>query len=122
MPTSTRFAHCWPIVEYAFTDEMSPVEVLVKRLSEVQDLLSELPNDAFAEREALLAEREALRARAEMHAAGADKARTSEDLRHELAALRLEIVRGQNQSESVRIVERIDRLTTILAERGSTSQ
>jgi hypothetical protein len=98
---------------------MSPVEQLVKCLSEVQSLLSELPNDAFAERSALLAKRAELQARAELHSAGADKERSNEDLRHELATLRLECARRNGRTESVRVVERIERLATILAERGS---
>lgn len=101
---------------------MSPVELLVMRLSEVQDLLSDLPNDAFAERAALLAERDKLQARAARHAAGADRDRPAEDLRHEIDALSLarreEAVGG---ATAVRIASRIKRLTGILVERESGS-
>lgn len=81
---------CWPIVEFAFTDGTSAVGLLVRRLSEVQDLLSALPNDAFVERSALVAEREELQLLAAQHASGADRERPTEDLRRELEALRSE--------------------------------
>lgn len=70
---------CWPIVEFAFTDATSAVGLLVRRLSEVQDLLSALPNDAFVERSALVAEREELQLLAAQHASGADRERSIED-------------------------------------------
>ena len=90
-------------------------------MSEVQDLLSALPNDAFAEREILLAEREELRIRAEHHAAGADRERPTEDLHHELSLLRAEWARQAPGSPSaVRIAGRIDRLTEILSERETS--
>jgi hypothetical protein len=102
---------------------MSPVELLVRRLSEVQDLLSDLPNDAFAERAALLKERSQLQARAEMHAAGADRERTSEDLRNELTLLRLTASGlGDDSQEAARIAARMKRLGDIVRERDSLPQ
>ena len=91
--------------------------MLVQELSEVQDLLIALPDDAFAEREALIRRRDELRARAEAHAAGADPERPTEDLLAELVSLRMH--RGAAQGdERLRIEGRIDRLTGILGTRG----
>jgi len=101
---------------------MSPVELLFKRLSEVQDQLSRLPNDAFAERAALLAERDDLRRRAERHAEGADLERPTEDLRHELAVLQREWSRmSPSDAEAVRLAARVNRLIAILGEREAGS-
>jgi hypothetical protein len=99
---------------------MSPVQLLVMRLSEVQDLLSDLPNDAFAERAALLAERDELQALAARHTAGADRDRPTEDLRHEIEALSL-AWRDQDAgtATAVRIADRTRTLTGILVERES---
>jgi hypothetical protein len=105
-------------VEFAFTDGSSPVGLLVRRLSEVQDLLSALPNDAFEERAALIAEREELRQLAAQHASGADLERPTEDLRCELEALRREWVRQTPSTPpSARLAVRIGRLTDILNQR-----
>jgi septal ring factor EnvC (AmiA/AmiB activator) len=102
---------------------MAPVEQLVRRLSEVQDLLSDLPNDAFAERAALLAERRELQARAEMYAAGADRERSSDDLCNEISSLRIAANRVASDSqEAARIIARIERLNAIVRERESIPQ
>jgi hypothetical protein len=120
MSESTESVCCWQTAEYASIDDMSPVELLVRRISEIQDLLSTLPNDAFAERSALLAEREELGRRAERYAAGADRERPAEDLRHELALLRDERNGlAFDDPRSVRISARIDRLAGILADMGA---
>lgn len=98
---------------------MSPVEQLVRRLSEIQDLLSGLPNDAFEERAALLAERAELQCRASEHAAGADRERPTEDLLKELEALRVRNEREvASEVQTLRTVTRINRLTGILSARG----
>lgn len=99
---------------------MSSVELLFRRISEVQDLLSVLPNDAFAERSALLAEREELRERVDRYAEGADRERPAEDLRHELASLRWERNSlSDDDPRAVRIAARISRLTGILLDMGA---
>jgi hypothetical protein len=101
---------------------MSPVELLVTRLSEVQGLLSDLPNDAFAERAALLAERDELQARAARHAAGADPDRPAADIQHEIDGLSLAWrEEDAGSATAVRILGRIERLTGILVERESGS-
>ncbi len=95
---------------------MSTVESLVKELSEVQDLLVALPDDAFAEREELLRRRDELQALAEQHAEGADAARPTEDLRAELVALQLHDPNAPD--ERLRRESRISRIREILTRRG----
>lgn len=96
---------------------MTTVELLVQELSEVQDLLIALPDDAFAEREALIRRRDDLRARAEAHAAGADHGRPTEDVLAELVSLRRNGLTAKGD-ERLRIEVRIDRLEGILSARG----
>ena len=95
---------------------MTTVELLVQELSEVQDLLIALPDDAFDEREELIRRRDGLRARAEAHAAGADIARPTEDLLAELTSLRLHRTEAEGD-ERLRLEARIDRLEGILTSR-----
>ena len=98
---------------------MAPVEQLVRRLSEIQDRLSGLPNDAFEERCALLDEWDRLQSQAADCAAGADAERPTEDLLKELDNLRISIEHELEESEAVlRIVSRINRLSGILSSRG----
>ncbi len=96
---------------------MSTVESLVRRLSEVQDLLVALPDDAFSERDELLRLRDELRAQAEVHAAGADHERLSEELAAEIALLRRQLRDMIGDQERLRIEGRIERLERILDER-----
>ncbi|MDJ0952795.1 MAG: hypothetical protein QNJ81_03880 [Acidimicrobiia bacterium] len=98
---------------------MSTVESLVRRLSEVQDLLVALPDDAFAERDELLRLRDQLRAQAELHAAGADPERLTEELLAEIALLRRQLCDMIGEQERLRIEGRIERLERILDERQS---
>ncbi len=97
---------------------MTQVELLVRRLSEVQDLLVQLPDDAFEEREALIKKRDRLRAEAAAHAAGADIERPNEDLLSEVAALRRQRGSAAGCEEIIRIEGRIGRLEEILRDRG----
>ncbi|MDX2342880.1 MAG: hypothetical protein QNL12_03710 [Acidimicrobiia bacterium] len=98
---------------------MSPVATLIRDLAAIQNQLIALPDDAFTERFELLRRQEQLRLEAEEHAAGADRERPTEDLRAELASLRLQ--RGDQPSGPrlvARIDNRIDRLKAILGDRG----
>ncbi len=95
---------------------MAAVESLVRKLSEVQELLISLPDDAFAEREALIRRRDELRSQAEHYAAGADRKRPTEDLLHELDTLRRRLS-GEDIGDRLRIEGRIDRIESILSER-----
>jgi hypothetical protein len=99
---------------------MSTVESLVRELSEVQDLLVLLPDDAFAEREELIRRRDELRAMADRHAAGVDEARLTEDLLAELAALRRRRCAMIGEEERLRLEGRIARLEDIVEGRNST--
>jgi hypothetical protein len=96
---------------------MTTVELLVQELSEVQDLLIALPDDAFSEREELIRRRDELRARADAHAAGADHERPTEDLLAELVSLRMHRATAKGD-DRLRIEGRIDRLEGILDTRG----
>ncbi len=95
---------------------MTSVEMLVKKLSEVQDLLVALPDDAFDERERLIRLRAELQAQAAAHAAGADPKRPAEDLRSEMAALQ-ERIGTVPEDERIRLETRISRINTILHQR-----
>lgn len=95
---------------------MASVEILVKKLSEVQDLLVELPDDAFGERERLIRLRAELQTQADAHAAGADLRRPAEDLRSEMAALQQRIVTAP-KGERIRLETRISRIKAILQQR-----
>ena len=97
---------------------MSTVESLVRRLSEVQDLLIALPDDAFAEREELIRQRDELQAQAAHHAAGADHERPAEDLLAELASLQIQRSSAASEEDGLRIEGRISRLEGILDERN----
>lgn len=101
---------------------MASVESLVKQLSEVQDLLIALPDDAFEERFELIHRRDELRTKAAHYAAGADPERPTEDLRAELVALRLRrsdmgTAGGGISDELSRLKRRISRLEAILEAR-----
>lgn len=95
---------------------MASVETLVKKLSEVQDLLVALPDDAFDERERLIGIRAELQAEADAHAAGADLERPAEDLRSEMAALQMRIGAAA-EDERIRLQTRISRISAILHQR-----
>ena len=95
---------------------MASVETLVKKLSEVQDLLVALPDDAFDERERLVRIRAELQAQADAYAAGADLERPAEDLRSEMAALKIRIGAAPDD-ERIRLETRISRIKGILHQR-----
>ena len=109
---------CWPTAEYECIDEMTQVDLLVRRLSEVQELLVQLPDDAFEEREALVKRRDELRAKAAAHAAGADLERPTEDLLSEVASLQRQRGTATGCEEIIKIEGRISRLGEILGARG----
>ncbi|NNC74568.1 MAG: hypothetical protein HKN93_03565 [Acidimicrobiia bacterium] len=67
---------------------METLEHLLAGLSEVHGRLLALPDDAFAERYALLLQRDALRDKVAEHHQGFDESRSTEDLIAELDALR----------------------------------
>lgn len=67
---------------------MTDLGEVLRRLSEVQDELLALPDDAFAERYALQQRRDELRAAAAEHSEDWDSERPSADLRSELRSLR----------------------------------
>jgi len=94
---------------------MTPVESLVKKLAEVQNLLVALPDDAFFERAELVRRREDLQAEAEMYSAGVDRERSTEDLRLELAQLRA--VEPNSDTERRRRGARISHIEDVLGER-----
>jgi hypothetical protein len=102
---------------------MASVASLVQELSEIQDRLVALPDDAFAERSELIRRRDELRSEAEAHAAGADPARPTEDLLAELAALRRRrsdlstAGSGAVSDEAIRLESRIARIEVILESR-----
>ena len=96
---------------------MTSVEALVKELSEVQDLLVKLPDDAFVERERLIRRRADLQAAADTHAAGVDVARPKEDLRAELEMLRMRM-KSAPSGERTRLEARFSRIAEILRYRG----
>lgn len=70
---------------------MEPSNDLAIRLAEVQDALLALPDDAFAEKYALLKERDELRAQAAGYAEELEDGRSDEDLLAELKALRAQM-------------------------------
>ncbi len=76
---------------------MSGIGDLIRQLSDVQTLLSELPDDAFAERFELKEKQAALRAEAARFAEDLDHGRSSEELLIELGSLRSEMksIEGQ---------------------------
>ncbi len=102
---------------------MSSVESLVRKLSEIQELLVALPDDAFGERAELIRRRDELRSEAARHAAGADQERPTEDLLAELVALRLRradvgtVSAGSISDEGARLERRLGRIETILEAR-----
>ena len=103
---------------------MSTVETLVRQLSDIQDQLIALPDDAFDQRFELVRRQQELRGQAADHAEGADKERTTEDLLAELASLRFRseeqrMVDTSARSHDITRVEgRIARIRGILIERG----
>ncbi len=88
---------------------MDDIGDLTRRLADVQKLLWDLPDDAFAERFELKEKQAALRAEAAEFAQHMDDGRSSDDLLIELASLRSRMIAIERQ--------RIDLVT----QAGSTS-
>lgn len=76
---------------------MAEVDAVLRELSEIQDRLIELPDDAFAERYRLRNRRDELRAQAAEFAQDWDNDRPTEDLLRELAALRARLATAEKQ-------------------------
>jgi hypothetical protein len=76
---------------------MAEVDAVLRELSEIQDRLNELPDDAFAEKYRLHNRRDELRAPAAEFVQDWDSDRPTEDLLRELAGLRARLAEAEKQ-------------------------
>ena len=76
---------------------MSDISSLTKELADVDEQLRALPDDAFADKYALLKRQDELRERAAQFAVDADKERSTEALLSELSGLRSQLAQLDGQ-------------------------